>query len=424
MKKQIAVTASLLIAAALIGGCTQLEVRRFTGEPIEGIPYVLPKKAVLVTVEYEVQDCSVDKDDHLKLSVKKSVSAAQLVEPGETFYIPYASIRNFFKDNEVTVEAHDSSTLKSITAHTVDKTGPAFTSAVALALKAASWSSDNKTLASGVDNKALKRNRWCAPEIVAALDAIATHKQSKAEDAPAKIAEQLEALKFKQVVRWVPQKAGPLSIDVYPQELLKTKWLTEEGFAYLRTGYPSLDKPDAPIPAFISEARLEVTRQLVPDANLPDINTGVVLRYPMMALLRVCDRRCPTANGDGTGVVGSADIVVPQLGDYFTVPLRNRIFQDQKIELTLSRDGLLEKVGIKSKATAQAALENLNANLDQIKAHKTAQEQAKEAAKTETANAAKTAAESAQAINQAIANCLTAQKALKEAGGSPVGTCQ
>jgi hypothetical protein len=409
MKKLIALTASLVVAAAFVGGCTQLEVRRFTGGVVEGIPYVLPKKAILVTVNYQVDECSVDENGRLKLSVRKTVSASQVVEPGETFYIPYASIRNFFKDNEVTVEAHDSSTLKSITAHSVDKTGPAITSVVALALKAASWSSNAKAAVSAADQRQKQRGAWCAKEIVDALDAIAALKQSKAEDAPAKIAEQREALKFKQVVRWVPQKAGPMSIEVYPQDLLQDE---------------SLADANARIPAFISEARLEVARPVIPDASLPDTNAGVVLRYPMMALLRVCERRCPTASGDATGVVGDADIVVPQLGDYFTVPLRNRIFQDQKIELTLSRDGLLEKVGINSKATAQAALENLNTNLDQIKAHRTAQEQAKEAAKTEAANAAKTVAENAQAINQAIANCLAAQKALKEAGGSPVGTCQ
>jgi hypothetical protein len=424
MKKLIALTASLVVAAAFVGGCTQLEVRRFTGGVVEGIPYVLPKKAILVTVNYQVDECSVDENGRLKLSVRKTVSASQVVEPGETFYIPYASIRNFFKDNEVTVEAHDSSTLKSITAHSVDKTGPAITSVVALALKAASWSSNAKAAVSAADQRQKQRGAWCAKEIVDALDAIAALKQSKAEDAPAKIAEQREALKFKQVVRWVPQKAGPMSIEVYPQDLLQDKWLTKEGLSALRVGHESLADANARIPAFISEARLEVARPVIPDASLPDTNAGVVLRYPMMALLRVCERRCPTASGDATGVVGDADIVVPQLGDYFTVPLRNRIFQDQKIELTLSRDGLLEKVGINSKATAQAALENLNTNLDQIKAHRTAQEQAKEAAKTEAANAAKTVAENAQAINQAIANCLAAQKALKEAGGSPVGTCQ
>jgi hypothetical protein len=66
----------------------------------------------------------------------------------------------------------------------------------------------------------------------------------------------------------------------------------------------------------------------------------------------------------------------------------------------------------------------LNTNLDQIKTYRTAEEEAKEAARTAAANSAKTTAEKATAINQAIASCLGAQKALKEAGGVPVGSCQ
>jgi hypothetical protein len=81
-------------------------------------------------------------------------------------------------------------------------------------------------------------------------------------------------------------------------------------------------------------------------------------------------------------------------------------------------------VGINSKATAGAAVENLNSNLDQVKTFRDAREQAKEKARTDAANQSQTLAQKNTAINEAIKSCLDAQKALKDAGGTPVGTCQ
>lgn len=435
MQKKVAAVVGVTLAITLIGGCSQLEVRRYTGGNVEGIPYVLPKKTVLLAVEYEVEECSVDRGERLKLTVKKTATATQVVEPGESFYIPYDSIRNFFKDNDITVEAHETSTLKSMTAHSVDKTGEAIKSIVELGIKAASWSTKGPAATSVLSADRIRqlRGQFCRADILQALDEIATLKaKAKPDDGDsAKLVAQRDLLKFKQVSKWTPQKPTDLtkpttiSIEVYPKELLASKWLTPAGLAKLRAGDENLVKnPDANIPTFVTEAKLDLTRPIVADPSLPDTSKGVVFRYPMMALLLVCDGKCPTAANDVTGIVGSADIVVSQLGDYITLPLHNRIFQDQKIELVLSKDGLLEKVGVNSKATAASALQSVNTSLDQIKTYRTAEEEAKEAARTAAANSAKTTAEKATAINQAIASCLAAQKALKEVGGVPVGTCQ
>lgn len=435
MRKKVGTLAAAMVATAFLASCTQLEVRRYSGGNVEGIPYVLPQKSVLLAVEYEVQECSVDSGERLKLTVKKSAAATQVVEPGESFYIPYASTRNFFKDNDVTVEAHENSTLKSMTAHTVDKIGDAVKSFVELGIKAASWSTKGPAATAGANPERIRqlRQAYCRAEILLPLTEIATiNAKGKPDDGDsAKVVAQRELLKFKQVSKWTPQKTTdstkptPTSVEVYPKDLLASKWLTAAGLAKLRAGDENLAKnPEVNIPTFVTEAKLELTRPIVADPTLPDPSKGVVLRYPMMALMLVCDGKCPTTPNDVTGVVGSADIVVPQLGDYVTLPLHNRIFQDQKIELALSKDGVLEKIGVNSKATAAAALQSVNTNLDQFKTYRNAEEEAKQAARTASANSAKTAAEKATAINQAIVSCLASQKALKEAGGVPVGTCQ
>jgi hypothetical protein len=124
------------------------------------------------------------------------------------------------------------------------------------------------------------------------------------------------------------------------------------------------------------------------------------------------------------GVVGTSDVTVPQLGDYVVLPLRNRIFQNQKIELTMSESGALQKIGVNSKATASSAAESFNANFDQIKEYRDAREKAKDDARTAAANQPSIVAKKTTEINQALTACFEAQKALKEAGGAPVGTCQ
>jgi hypothetical protein len=66
-----------------------------------------------------------------------AVNAVPITEAGERFYIPYSSIRNAFKDSDVSIESYDSGTLKSVSATITDKTGPAITGAVSTVLKVA-----------------------------------------------------------------------------------------------------------------------------------------------------------------------------------------------------------------------------------------------------------------------------------------------
>jgi hypothetical protein len=251
------------LAGAVLGGCTQLEVRRHPGGIVEGIPYVLPKKSVLVAVEYEVQGCHVN-NTILTLDVKKAVTATQITEPDEHFYIPYASVRNIFKDVDITVESYDSTLFKSMSVHVVDKTGPAITALVGTVLKLASFSSTGKgpaPVAGATDAEA--RENWCNPEVLKALKKLAELKaQAQSDGRDADIVVQKGLLKFKQVHKWTPRKpeAGTQSmyvLEVYPAHLLANKWLTADSLDRLRANHPELPNPHAPIPAFVSQAKLE-----------------------------------------------------------------------------------------------------------------------------------------------------------------------
>lgn len=427
-------TISLGLIAMIIltgGGCTQLEVRRYPSGIVEGIPYALPKKSFLVAVEYEVKDCSY-KSNKLFLDVKKTATTTQLVEPGEQFYIPYSSIRNAFKDTDVTVEAFDNSTLKSISAHVTDKTGPAITALLGGTLRLASLvASPLKPAATATDR--FMREQYCNDKVIKTLDEIAALKVgTKTDEITSRIESLRENLKFKQVVKWSPTKdsttmgSARLERTVYPEHFLNSQiWVTAAGHKALRDDYvkQAID-PNFPIEYLVTHVTIDLSRPIVSDLTFEEVIAGLVVRNPVQGLLRVCDGHCPAQESIVTGVVGAADVTVPQLGDYIVLPLKNRVFQDQKIELILSESGAIQKIGISSKATAAAAAENFNANFDQLKAFRDASEKAKDDARTMAANQSTAVANRTTEVNQALTSCFSAQKALKEAGGVPVGTCQ
>lgn len=413
-------SALFMLTALFVGGCAQIEVRRYSSGLVEGIPYTLPNKTILVAVEYEVKDCSY-KSSKLYLDIKKIATSTQLVEPGEQFYIPYSSIRNAFKDTDVTVESFDNSTLKSISAQVTDKAGPAIAAILGGSLRIAGLSASPPKLAANATDQFM-REQYCNDKVILTLDKISALKAgAKSDETASRIETLREELKFKQVVKWSPVKdrdsvgGSRLKMTVYPEYFLASQaWVTAAGHKALRDDYiKNAVDPKFPIESLVTHVTIDLSRPIGSDPSLGESLPGLVVRNPAQGLLRVCDGHCPAQEGVVTGVVGATDVIVPQLGDYIVLPLKNRIFQDQKIVLSLSESGALTKVGITSKATANVAAESFNANFDQIKAFR-----------EDTSNQSTTVATKTAAANQALTTCFTAQKALKEAGGVPVGTCQ
>jgi hypothetical protein len=106
------------------------------------------------------------------------------------------------------------------------------------------------------------------------------------------------------------------------------------------------------------------------------------------------------------------------------MPLRNRLFENQTLVIGLSADGAITKLGVKSNATASAALSSISTDLEAINKAKTAEDKAKADARTAALAKDRDHANSVKADNSAVADCLAAQKALAAAGGKVVGTCQ
>lgn len=444
------VTATVSFALA---GCTEIEVRKLANGPIEGIPYALPQKVFLISSVYELQGCSVDPPEKtgdkpvFRLSLAKTVTPVPSteVDPAERYYIPYESVRNAFKDADITIESYENQTLKSLSSTVEDKAGETVTAAVGTVIKIAA-------IAAGVSAADVARHgptpsqlreSYCGKDAAQALDTIKklmarkVAKKPSASDAVgsaadnADIDDQIARVKqlhlvHKEMLRWVPGKGRPMAIEVYPQDFIsKHTWVTTNGIDALKNSGGSAIDASGRIIRLKSEVALYTS--MLPSNDLKESvpPKGFVVRSPALALLRVCDEGCPAAEeGDVSKVMFAAEHAVPQLGQYVIIPLKNRMFESQTISLALTTDGVLSKVGWKSSASGPAAVQALNTNLDAIAKAKTASDKAKADARAAAATKDRDHANAVKEDNNAVADCLKAQKAVADAGGTTTGHCQ
>lgn len=445
--KLVAIAAGV---AFVLGGCVELEVHKQVPGVITGIPYTLPEKTFLIAVQYQVTKCDVSGDGDLLFEVQKTVTTTPSVRAGERFYIPASSLKSSFKEIDITIESFENSTLKSVSATIEDKSGPAITAAVGTAIKVAALAVPISPVLAAAPSD---REKYCKSKIIKALDVLASSKapepkeppqadvplkgkakpqkgtavmvpvaEKKTVITPEQVTKANSDLQSKLVEQWAPSKAD-MQLDpkrghkqVYPTVFV-SDWLTPAGIAKLLG-----NEKQAAI--LITEAVLEFDTPVHPDSDLGEKTAGFVLRQPVSGLLRICDGLCSTDPTSASGVILATEHVVPQLGDYVIVPLKNRMFEKQTLTVTMTQDGALEKLGLHTFASAGAAIENLNTNLDAIKADRDARKKAKEAALEEAKNSAGVALTKMTEDNGAITKCLVAQKDLKDAGGTPIGVCQ
>ncbi|MFC3471256.1 hypothetical protein ACFOHT_15540 [Massilia oculi] len=467
----------------LLSGCTQLEVRRHTGGVIEGVPYTLPATTLVVTVDYEIERCETNKDGQVFFDVAKKVAITAETTRGERFVVPYESLRNVFKDTEFSVESHPGSTLKSVSTTISDKTGPALTGAVGTVLRIAGLQGGMLAMA----RDALAPPKVCTDHVIEALQMLAKAKakaeakakanaqaaakeelgkaaktaqvpgvaaqpavsrkadnmakpaqadaggtqtaaaEKKGEDPALEAARQ--KLRARVIRRWTPTKkdldTDGVSIAIYPPQVESGKWLTEEGLKLLDALTENEGtKVYHQLPTLRTVVQVRTDVPLVSDPTDNGSFPGFVVRQPAYGVVRACQNTCMGNSEDDTSLLTPVRVIVPQLGDYVIVPLKNRVFAEQTLNVSLGADGSLDKIGFKDSALVDKAAGTLNTNLDAYTAHREARQKliddAAERAADRQLNQAKDVAE----LNKAIKACLDAQKDVKDVDGIVVGTCQ
>ena len=223
-------------------------------------------------------------------------------------------------------------------------------------------------------------------------------------------------LVHKEFVRWVPTKQAVLTLNLYPQRFIDSRtWVTQKGIEELKNSKQTDSK--GRILSLMTALSLTTLLPLSNETLSDPPPAGFVIRNPAMAILRMCDAKCPTEGDDvATNVLSATEHAVPQLGQYVVVPLTSKLFQNQTINLTMTADGVISKLGWKSNASGTASLQAINTNLDAVAKAKTAADKAKADARTAAASKDRDHANEVKDNNNAVADCLKAQKAVEEAG--------
>ena len=232
-----------------------------------------------------------------------------------------------------------------------------------------------------------------------------------------------EDLTVKWAFRWSPQLKGlmpwgttgrdAVSTTISPTVETITKWLSPEGAFWLQ----GKAKFPAPTVILVDVPHWSRPQSVEPSSPVTD---GLVLRDAALGTLWVCETECPKPESDPISVdnvLSATSVVVPQLGPKFIFPLENGLFQSSVLDVSMSEDGVVTKLGVHSTPTAATGIKDIGVDAEATKSALDARSKAQADALTKAQNKARDE-------NKALADCLDAQKTIVKDGGTPVGSCQ
>jgi hypothetical protein len=445
---------ALLVGIASLAGlsaCADLKVYQVgeahqAGEP-GSLAYALPKKSFLLSATYVLKNCQTVDDAQQPLILEADVSinlvASNEVDESQRYYIPYSSLRSAFKEMNFTVESYPNQTLKSFNATVNDQASAILTAAFGTAIKLA--------VLAKVAAEAAPKTELCDKAAILDLKSVAAMrdrlaklaKQSKPGGGklPAKPAKpapdpepqpdidmeitQLQAkigaivaakMTTKVLLAWSPtpseltQLLGQrrMATKSLPRAVGVQKWLSPAGRKWLSSnqdaGQDLVIAIDVPAWATGSAADAVGTTALI---------DGFVVRDPALGNVRVCKGACPVPQ-DGLSTVDNvlfaATVAMPQFGRKLLLPLHNNFAQNSVLDVSLSEDGVITKLGVKSASTLAQPLKDVGTSFDALA-------KAKSDAQTAEKNKARD-------DNKVLSDCLEAQKTIIKDGGTPIGSCQ
>jgi hypothetical protein len=428
---------ALAVTAVCFQGCTALSVHKIDNstqpaDQVGSISYILPEKTFLISATYVLNSCRTilladTKQPSLFLDVDTTLSvvANNEADPDERYFISYADLRSWFKETNVTIESYPNKTLKTVNATLNDQTGPIITAAIGTAIKIGALAAAGASTEEFCDDNTV----LTLADVAAKRKLLSTIAKPQGGNTDAQIAEIQkdinkaigDTLTSKVVLSWSPQltelKPSITGYDAIVRALAPDqavrKWLSPKGREWLAT------HPDEKQTTFIV---LEIPSWSHPNVKEPaaSVSDGLVLRDPAIGLLRLCKGACPLPQGgmmSVDNVISVTNVVVPQLGRRVVLPLHNRVAENSVLDVSISEDGVITKLGVHSTSTAASSITALGANADAAKSVLDARTKAQNDALTASKNRAKD-------DNKTLADCLEAQKTIVKDGGSPVGTCE
>jgi hypothetical protein len=428
------VIVAALVAVYVVAGtrdASDVEVGQITEEspsyPATAIPYSLPQKTLILSTTTVVTGCVETPRGEVVLGTTSLAVAASVgVDPAQQYYIYFAS-GSRAKNLDYGVEIYDNGTLKSLALSIKDQVAPLAASALGALAQLA------PRLAPLVGAPALAPP---PPPNCRTLDAAI---KANADD---------PRLVLRQEDRWTPLPAQSetaryrVSVALerfgWQFQLSAPRWVVAN--ALVELGIPAGLPKEAPeIAQALAGAAPEAASGAAGCADQatscppqkPKLVKGLVLRNAVRARLRtrICDGACnaallallpvapdaasrlarPLSSRDEEGLLSerpSSEETMPQFGTRFLVPVHSGFAQDAAATLAMSPDGLITKLQLQSVSALSNSIAAIGGQAGSPASGLTALEP------------------STVAANRSLADCLTAQKQVTGAGGSPIGTCR
>lgn len=405
-----------LTGLGLMQGCTHLDAVRVDSGRMkaEGAPYNLTFTQYDLTVKRRLTSCFDEVDDEKQLGRKKKVPNMKVTTTVEAtrkeardssreYVIDFAALRSFFKTTDVAVDYYENGALKSVNATVTDKTGEFLKSTITAAAKIAMLGTGTgaaeappdaciKAVNDMVDEAAATEKRIAAKtaaltrqtEQLEKLQAVAVALgptrnpaerrefadqvralyQAKAEvDKEQKtLSELLKKLTFTSKATW-PKDGSTFAGQIVPpldrKDIKKWGTLSDEGLAKLETETGVWVKlvSDSPSANHVLCSD-DKCKEFKPSETL----TGLKYRVAMPGSLRACSN--DTCVGDDVELFNDSGMF-SQLGPIMTLPLRNYPFMMQTVVLTMNEAGQPTKLGYKSEAGAQKAMDAVSSFVDE-----------------------------------------------------------
>lgn len=419
----IAVVAAALVYSAFRPS-SQLKVGILsaveTHYPAGSIPYLLPTKRFIIAMTTKVTGCEVRgsanpyAEEEIRGVTKVTITDWVDADVGQRYYIYPEGPRGTSINYQV--ELYDNGTLKSVAASVRDEVAPITASIVGAAVKFIPLippPAAGPGIAPGKNN---------CTDLVAAIE-------KNPEDARL-------VLRDEQI--WTPAPSSNYRDSVSVR--FPPSFLYQFGLYRPRWRWPGVSLQIEHSPKMESNSPIEFYSggKKCTDESLEDLTkgperdrapclaNGLILRTTAIGRLRyrVCDEMCDavppdqyrkisaqrSAYGEPPGSplteYPSVATTVPQFGDLILLPIHSGYARNSALEVALSPDGAVRKLELKSESVLATNISTIG-----------------ESAKGLGSSLVPGAKPTVTDTNKRLADCLAAQKAVIDHGGTPVGTC-
>lgn len=472
------------VVVLVVSGCADLAVYpskpQANNPPLVGdLSYYLPRTAITLTGTATLKTCEL-KTDKKGGTTANIVVAITLVpvqstepDPDAHYHISYERSRSWMKEINFSINNTQGGMLQTFNGTINDQVGSDLVAAIGTIVQIG-----GAVVTAGVPTpQVLKAGApvspdYCLPDVMAGLKDIQKQTdilkkaQSEKPNGASATAAQTQAIQNAQSAidsdtkkyklarsfsfKWIP-KLSDLKDEVAPYKFIATEvdvtpvigaWLSAAGQAWLKTVLQSAGARQSQVTSpFLVTLAVDERSMGNPAPPITDYTKdlgGLVIRDPAKAVLRLCretDADCvpkfaaPLEDtvSDTTDDIGARlAVVLPQFGRTMILPEHSGLFEDATLTATLNADGSISTIGYHSVSTASTGVAGIGTAAggvtSAIAARNTAISAVNTAASAET-TAKINQIQAPDTYNKALADCLTQQKTILAAGGTP-GSCQ